>query len=251
MPVPSVRWRSLLARLSISSPAAEYHPHLRGGKSPRLNLGCIRLVPMHETRMGRGIGLNTSRRWILDVHGLNRRGWSLLRDAARLDVRLAAQQFGVSKRLLHRVARLPNASIRLLSAMPIAQFVPADRASLLAFLADPDFQPPMIGQRDLRTGEHEFNLHYWHCMRAQAEQDVVLTGIQFHVARSLLRRLIETPIDRIDTLILDLRPEFRVLDVQSIEVAAMLIEAEANTEEVAHLLLCASTASPLDQELQA
>ncbi|MBK8284282.1 MAG: hypothetical protein IPK97_05060 [Ahniella sp.] len=178
--------------------------------------------------MGRGNGLKTSRRWILDVHGLNRRGWSLLRDAARLDVRLAAQQFGVSKRLLHRVARLPNASIRLLSAMPVAQFVPADRTSLVAFLSDPGHQPPAIGQRDLRTGEHEFNLHYWHCMRAQAEQDLVLTSIQFHVQRALLRQLVETSIDRIDTLVLDLRPEFRVLDVQSIEVAAMLIEAEAS-----------------------
>ena len=168
----------------------------------------------------------------------------------RLDVRLAAQQFGVSKRLLHRVARLPNASIRLLSAMPIAQFLPTDRASLFEFLSDPDYQSPTIGQRDLRSGEHEFNLHYWHCMRAQAEQDVVLTSIQFHVARAMLRQLIETPIDRIDSLILDLRPEFRVLDVQSIEVAAMLIEAEANTEEVAHLLLCASTASLVDDEVQ-
>lgn len=182
------------------------------------------------------------------MYGLNERGWSLLRAATDRDVRTAAQQFGVSRRLLHRVARLPMDAIRRLSAVPIAQFVPADRASILAYLADPTVEPPVIGQRDTAPGEHGFNLHYWHCMRAEAEQDVVLAAIKFNVPRTLLHRLTEASIDTIDGLVAGLRPEFRVIDIQSIEVAAMLIEAEASPEEVAHLLLCATTASPVDLE---
>lgn len=196
----------------------------------------------------RGKGLKHNGRWILDLYGLNERGWLLLRAAAQRDVRAAAQQFGVSRRLLHRVARLPHDAIRRLAAVPIAQFVPADRDSILAYLADPATEPPVIGRRDPAPGEHGFNLHYWHCMRAEAEQDVVLAAIKFNVPRTLLKRLAEASIDTIDGLVGGLRPEFRVIDILSIEVAAMLIEAEASPGEVAHLLLCGTTASPYDLE---
>lgn len=187
-------------------------------------------------------------RWIHDLNSLNRRGWMLMREAARLDLKLAALQFGVSRRLIHRIARLPPPAIQLLSRVPVAQFVPADRDLLFAFLNDPAFVPPSIGSRDLAMDEREFNLHYWHTLRAQCEQDLVQASVQFNLPRRLLPLLRDASIDRMEALILGLRPEFRVVDVQNIEVIAMLIEAEASEQEVQHLLFCSTTASPFDLE---
>jgi len=193
--------------------------------------------------------LNPNPRWILDLHSLNERGFKLLRAAAAADPMRAVDQFGVTRRLVHRVARLSPESVRMLSSVAVAQFVPADRATVFAFLSDPAFLPPRIGQRPFEPGETDFHLHYWHCLRAQAEQDVVLASIQFNIGRNTLESLIDTPIDRIDALIHGLRPDFRVLDIQNIEVAAMLIEAEASADEITHLLLCATTASPYTMDL--
>lgn len=192
--------------------------------------------------------MNANTRWILDLHSLNERGFDLMRASAATDPKRAVDQFGVTRRLVHRVARLSPESVRVLSSVAVAQFVPADRAAVFAFLSEPSFVPPRIGQRSFEPGETDFNLHYWHCLRAQAEQDVVLASIQFNVGRGTLESLIDTPIDRIDALIHRLRPDFRVLDIQNIEVAAMLIEAEASADEIAHLLLCATTASPYSMD---
>lgn len=187
-------------------------------------------------------------RWIHDLNSLNRRGWMLMRDAARVDVKQAALEFGVSRRLIHRIARLPTPAVHTLAKVPVAQFMPADHDLLWAFLQDPAFVPPSIGNRELAASEREFNLHYWHTLRAQSELDVIQASVQFNLPRRLLPLLREASIDRLEALILGLRPEFRVIDVQNIEVIAMLIEAEASTEEVQHLLFCSTTASAFDLE---
>lgn len=171
-----------------------------------------------------------------------------MREFARVDIKQAALQFGVSKRLIHRIARLPPPAVQVLARVPVAQFVPADRDLLLQFLEDPAFVPPSIGSRELAAEEREFNLHYWHTLRAQAELDLVQASVQFNLHRRLLPLLRDASIDRLEDLILTLRPEFRGVDVQNIEVIAMLIEAEASEQEVQHLLFCSTTANTFDLE---
>lgn len=190
----------------------------------------------------------TPARWIRDLHSLNRRGWELMRDAARADMKAAAIQYGASKVLLQRIMRLPDPSIATMSKVPVCQFRPVERDEILKYLETKLAIPRTIGARDLVHEEREFHLHYWHTMRAQAEQDAIEASMQFAVPLRLMDALIDASIDELETMILRLAPDYHVVDVQSIEAVAMLIEAEANRDEVEHLLLCSTTATPLQRD---
>ncbi|AVQ00300.1 hypothetical protein C7S18_23675 (plasmid) [Ahniella affigens] len=192
----------------------------------------------------------TVARWIRDVHSLNRRGWELMRDAARADMKAAAIQYGASKILLQRIMRLREQSIETLSKVPVCQFRPVERDEILRYLETKRTIPRTIGARGLASEEREFHLHYWHTMRAQAELDPIEAAMQFAVPVRMMDALVDASIDELETMILGLAPDYHVVDVQSLEAVAMLIEAEANKDEVEHLLLCSTTATPLLRDRQ-
>lgn len=184
-------------------------------------------------------------RWIRDLYSLNRRGWELMREAGRADIKGAALQYGVSRCLIQRVIRLPPESIHALSAVPMAQFVPVERDRILEYLVTRKARALAIGATEQAQSEREFNLHYWHTMRAQAESDPIEAAMQFSLSREIMFQFLDVSIDEIEALVLQLRPDHHVVDVKSLEAVSMLIEADASEREVQHLLLCATTALPI------